>query len=108
MLLLTDQQLLLVIGGGRSCDSHIPGDSETRTMLRYGVILVLIFPSLSSSRLGGEAGQVPHVTVGPYNPWNWGTPGLTRLRDPHQAQGTQTKTGYETNIIIDQVMIISL
>ena len=79
-------------------------------MLRYGAVLVFIFPLLPCSKLtdgGIEVTHVPTVTVGPYQPWDWDTNLLTRLRQPYQAEGTQTNTatatGYQTNIIIDQV-----
>ena len=79
-------------------------------MLRYGSVLVFIFPLFPCSKLTGhEVTHIPTVTVGPYQPWDWDTNLLTRLRQPYQAEGTQTNiaTGYQTNIIIDQVTLIT-
>ena len=77
------------------------------------VVLVIILPSLKSSKLPhhqhhhspphhNHHSHLPHVTIGPYQPWKWDKEILTKLEEhPRVAGSSPGPNGYQTNIIID-------
>ena len=75
------------------------------------MVLVILIQSLKSSKLQhhhphphhNHHSHLPHVTVGPYQPWKWDKESLTNLEEhpPRVAGSSSGSSGYQTNIIID-------
>ena len=71
------------------------------------LVLVILLPSLKSSKLHphphhNHHSHLPHVTIGPYQPWKWDREILTSLEEhPRVIGSSASHNGYQTNIIID-------
>ena len=73
------------------------------------LVLVILVPSLKTSKLSHHPPphphphpnhhHLPHVTIGPYQPWKWDKEILTNLEEHPRVSGSSN--GYQTNIIID-------
>ena len=73
------------------------------------VVLVILLQTLKSSKLQhhhphpphNQHSHLPHVTIGPYQPWKWDKESLTNLEEHPVAGSSSGPSGYQTNIIID-------
>ena len=79
------------------------------------VVLVILLPSLKSSKLPhhrqhhtpphhNHHSHLPHVTIGPYQPWKLDPEILTNIEEHPRVGGSGSHggpSGYQTNIIID-------
>ena len=76
------------------------------------VVLSILLQSLKSSKLhhhhppphprhNHHSHHLPHVTIGPYQPWKWDKESLTNLEEHPVAGSSSGPSGYQTNIIID-------
>ena len=78
-------------------------------------VLLILFPSLQSSKLHhhphphphpvhNHHSHLPHVTIGPYQPWKLDPEILTNIEEHPRVGGAGSHggpSGYQTNIIID-------
>ena len=72
------------------------------------LVFVILLPSLKSSKLqhhphhDNQHSHLPHVTIGPYQPWKLDKEMLTKLEEhPRVIGSSPSHNGYQTNIIID-------